>query len=358
VKVEHLAVLAFRQPRCVTSFRLDQWDLLIRQARHANVLAILHAELKEQGLLESLPPQALEHLEWSVIIAERHTHAVRAEVRHIRKALADLNIPVMLLKGAAYVMAKLPSARGRTFSDIDILVPKSSLGQVEAALMLHGWASMLTDAYDQRYYREWMHELPPMQHLKRQTTIDVHHAIVPDTAAVHPDPLRLLASATAVDETGTLTVLAPADMVLHSAVHLFNDGEFDNGLRDLIDIHRLLRHFGSSAAFWTSLIERAHELDLTRPLFYALRYARLLLHTPVPSQTAAAAEMGRPGKITLAIMDQLLPRALAPNHASCADRFTRAARHLLYLRGNWLRMPPLLLARHLFHKAFISPKAE
>jgi hypothetical protein len=26
------------------------------------------------------------------------------------------------------------------------------------------------------------------------------------------------------------------------------------------------------------------------------------------------------------------------------------------VRGNWLRMPPLMLARHLFHKAFISPK--
>ena len=29
---------------------------------------------------------------------------------------------------------------------------------------------------------------------------------------------------------------------------------------------------------------------------------------------------------------------------------------MIYLRGNWLRMPPLLLARHLFHKAFLSPK--
>jgi hypothetical protein len=358
VKLAHLAVLAFRDPRSVSTLRLDQWDLLIRQARHANVLAILHAELKDQGLLEAVPAQALEHLEWSVIIAERHTHAVRSEVRHIRKALADLDIPVMLLKGAAYVMAKLPSARGRTFSDIDILVPKSSLGQVEAALMMHGWAGTLNDAYDQRYYREWMHELPPMQHLKRQTTIDVHHAIVPDTAAVHPDPERLLACACAVEEAGKLTVLAPADMVLHSAVHLFNDGEFDNGLRDLIDIHRLLKHFGGSPAFWTVLTDRAQELDLTRPLFYALRYAKLFLHTPVPSHTAAAAEVGRPGELTLALMDQLLPRVLAPNHASCTDQLTGVARYLLYLRGNWLRMPPLLLARHLFHKAFISPKAE
>ena len=39
------------------------------------------------------------------------------------------------------------------------------------------------------------------------------------------------------------------------------------------------------------------------------------------------------------------------------DRLTRLAHGLLYIRGNWLRMPPLLLARHLFHKAFLSPRA-
>ncbi|UUZ51356.1 hypothetical protein LP420_18980 [Massilia sp. B-10] len=54
-------------------------------------------------------------------------------------------------------------------------------------------------------------------------------------------------------------------------------------------------------------------------------------------------------------MDALFLRALLPMHASCAARFDRARRGALYIRGNWLRMPPLLLARHLFHKAFISP---
>jgi hypothetical protein len=51
----------------------------------------------------------------------------------------------------------------------------------------------------------------------------------------------------------------------------------------------------------------------------------------------------------------LFARALMPLHASCAGALSAPARWLLYVRGNWLRMPPLLLARHLFHKAFISP---
>jgi hypothetical protein len=60
--------------------------------------------------------------------------------------------------------------------------------------------------------------------------------------------------------------------------------------------------------------------------------------------------------MVLALMDALLDRALLPQHASCDGPLSKLARQMLYLRGNWLRMPPLMLARHLFHKAFISPR--
>jgi hypothetical protein len=31
---------------------------------------------------------------------------------------------------------------------------------------------------------------------------------------------------------------------------------------------------------------------------------------------------------------------------------------MLFLRGHWLKMPAGLLARHLFHKAFLAEKPE
>ena len=207
-----------------------------------------------------------------------------------------------------------------------------------------------------------MHELPPLEHLRRGTVIDVHHAILPETAALHPDPARLRAAAMpipwldGIEGDCPLLVLAPQDMVLHSALHLFWDGEFDHGLRDLFDLHRLLGEFGARPGFWEGLPARAHELELELPLFYALRYAARLLGTVVPPQVTAALAKAAPGPIRLALMDALFLRALLPMHASCADAFDKPARFALYVRGNWLRMPPLLLARHLFHKAFLSPR--
>ena len=352
-----LVLKVLREPKTIISLGLADWDLLLRQARSSNLLARIHSQLIKQDLMDYVPTKPREHLEWTSVIAERQIKAVHWEVTMIREALVKTG-PVILLKGAAYVMAELPPAQGRLFSDIDIMVPKDNIPEVEAALMLHGWATTHHDAYDQRYYRRWMHELPPMRHIKRSSVIDVHHAILPETAAVHPSPDKLRTSSRLIDGYDNLKIFSPADMVLHSATHLFNESELNNGLRDLVDIDSLLRHFDKLPSFWTVLVERAKELELTRALFYSLRYAKLILHTPIPQSSLDAIKLGRPNQLLLILMDSLFTRALMPNHLSCSDWLTKTAERGLYIRGNWLRMPPLMLTRHLFHKAFISPKPE
>jgi len=352
-----LLLHALRDPAAIGVFTLADWDLVLRQATSANLTPALLSMIEARGLLDTVPAQARAHFDWVRVLAARHRQAVRFEVACIRAALLPTGLPLLLLKGAAYTMASLDAGTGRLYNDIDIMVPKARLDDVEAALMLHGWAATRIDAYDQRYYRAWMHELPPMQHVRRKSSIDVHHAIVPETMALRPDPGKLRAAARPIEGEAGLATLAPCDMVLHSAVHLFYDGEFDKGLRDLLDVHRLLGQFGAQSGFWDALPARAHELELGRPLFYALRYGQHLLGTEVPPAVRAALAGAAPTRALLWLMDRLFERALLPDHASCRDAFSGLARFALYVRGNWLRMPPLMLARHLFHKAFISPRS-
>ncbi|MGO4381868.1 nucleotidyltransferase domain-containing protein [Pseudoduganella sp. RAF53_2] len=352
-----LLVQALRTPSAAGNFSAAQWDLLLRQADSANVLATLHYLFEQAGVLANAPAEAREQLQWAHAVAVRHGQAVHWEVRLIQKALQQLGLPVVLLKGGAYATAGLPPAHGRLFSDIDILVPEARLAEVEAALLMYGWVTTHHNEYDQRYYREWMHELPPLRNVQRGTVIDVHHALLPRTAARHPDSGKLLAATQPVAEHPEFHLLSPADMVLHSATHLFADGEFDKGLRDLYDLHCLLTHFGSQPGFWESLPARAQEMQLGRYLYYGLRYTQELLGTQVPPSVLQALRDSPPLPLR-PLMDALFRRALLPDHASCDDSLSRLARFLLYVRGNWLRMPPLRLARHLFHKAFLSPPKE
>lgn len=348
----------FRNACFISSFSLADWDKLIRQARRAGLLARLRSFLEIHGLLPIVPAEALLHLEANATLADRQQIAVRWEIAKITEALAELSFPLIVLKGGAYVMAGLPAASGRLFNDIDILVPPQLLGPVEAALMLAGWHPSGLSDYDERYYRRWMHEIPPMQHVQRATVIDVHHAILPDTAHAHPSPVKLRSCAIPINATSNVHVLASEDMLLHSATHLFHDGELQHGLRDLTDLDLLFRHFAKLPEFWTRLRLRAEELGLARSLYYAVRYTRYFLDTPIPAEFIQTMAFAAPARPVRRLMDAIFTRALAPDHVSCSDVWTPWARRAAYIRAHWLRMPPHLLFPHLFHKAFIEPRYD
>ncbi len=96
--------------------------------------------------------------------------------------------------------------------------------------------------------------------------LDIHHTILPLTARLKPDPAKLWADAVGVEGQSSFKVLAPMDMVLHSATHLFHDGELQQGLRDLVDLDALMRHFGANPDFWPQLVSRAAEWTCPAPV--------------------------------------------------------------------------------------------
>ena len=332
---------ALTEPQALVELSPCQWDRLIQSARRLGLLARIQVLIAESGLLEAVPDQPRLHLESARIVADNEQRIMRWEVNRIRRALGELTKPVIFLKGAAYLIAGLSVAKGRISTDVDILVDKGDIAEVESALLKRGWEHTKVDEYDQYYYRVWSHELPPLRHRDRRTTIDVHHTILPLTGRCHPDAQKLLAEAITLDGT-QFKILAPSDMVLHSAAHAFQDGDLARGLRDLVDLDDLLRHFSVDADFWDRLVQRSQDLDLTRPLYYALRYSNLILHTPVPAAVLEQAKRFAPSWFTGLAMDRLVIHAVNDRLGGWRRSIQAFSSWALYMRQHWLRMPPLL----------------
>jgi hypothetical protein len=342
---------ALGDPLQTADWSAQTWSTAVLQARKAGLLARLAEQLQERCPAAHWPSGVNGHFDAALRISRAQKAEIRRELVYVLDALRELPAPVVLLKGAAYVMAALPAAGGRVFGDIDILVPKSALAQAETQLMLGGWISSHQSAYDQRYYRQWMQELPPLQNVHRGTVLDVHHAILPETARVRPQPSKLFDRIVPVTGFKGLFVLAPEDMVLHSMTHLFFNDDTSYALRDLSDLDLLLRHFSTQPQFWDALHERAIDLTLTRPLYYGLRHTSIMLGTPVPESVLARSVQFGPSPRHATLMDAIWRRALRSRHPSASTPGTWAALSALYLRGHWLRMPPLMLAKHLTIKA-------
>ncbi len=343
-------VAAIREPERTQSWSLEDWELVVRVARRLRLLARLAESLDAAGQLENVPEAPRRHL-----LAERHvsrfrTAATRWALDRIRCVVEPASFPCVLLKGAAYQAQALPIAPGRLPSDIDILVPRAHLDQLQRALVGDGWCEVHLDQHDQRYYREWSHELPPMRHALHPIELDVHHNILPPVARFHVDIDRLLEKVTACSWAGW-HVLQPTDQVLHSACHLFLDSQAHDRLRDLVDLDGLLRHFGAAPAFFDELVERAAELGLAQPLALAVHFCTAWLDTPIPDSTRRTLRGAMPGVIQRLWLTPSLAALLLPTHPDLPpSRAQRLASTLLLARYHAQRMPLPMLAAHLWHK--------
>lgn len=351
----HPLVRYLRDPESAVAFAAPEWEQLISAARRGYLLSRVAWLAKRDQFFEQLPQKIQLHLQSASRVAESQTNSVNREIVHIHQALAEPAIPFTLLKGAAYIKGRFDTAQGRLLSDIDILVPKDRLTDAEITLCKHGWFPTKLDAYDQRYYREWMHELPPLQHLGRGTTLDVHHTILPPTARLKPDVGKLWSDVCAVEKAKDIFVLSPVDMVLHSATHLFHDGELEHGLRDLVDLDALIGQFSMEHQFFEKLISRAEALDLGRPLYYALKYCRAFLSTSIPDAVfLRASAYDNRSVVVRSIIEFAILKSIGSVLEDRPSFAAHASQFVMYVRSHYLRMPLRLLLPHLLRKQFLA----
>jgi len=342
---------AINSPAIAASYSTDDWELLLRLASQVKMLGVLAAELERLNLLAAIPIRAADQLRASLIEVRNVQQLARWELNRMRRALKGRSIPVIVLKGLAYLLAGLPSAEGRYFVDLDILVPSQDLNEFEALLRASGWRSRAMSAYDEHYYRAWGHEIPPLKHPDRRTEIDVHHALAPVTGRLQTDVRALFVSA--IPAPGCdYQILCPIDMVLQCAVNLFQNNELSDDLRDLFDLHAALQLFANDVPdFWVRLVQRSNELKLGRPLFYGLQFSRQIFDTAVPPNVELELKQ-RPAAPAIWAMQRLVPQALFPLHPDKPAAAARWARRILFMRSHWLRMPPHLLLLHFTRKAY------
>ena len=326
-----ILVRALRDPASVAALDAKRWTALLTIARAERLIGTMAYRLEGQEL-----PGAV-----AAILADERTNAEYQkrialwEADCARRALADCSGKVVLMKGTAYAAAGLRAAEGRHIGDLDIMVARDDLPQVEAMLLTAGWEWVKEDAYDDAYYRDHMHELPPLIHKERDRMIDVHHTILPLTTRPRPDARGMLADAVALDHG--LYAFSRIDVVIHSATHLLADGELDGGLRNLWDIHCLLTEF-ADGVFWPALKSRAEHHQLWPAVHRAARLANQLYDTEVPQiwQNTSWQDAHYVKRLTA-----------RDNWGRGTRKFIRL---IFYIRSHWLRMPPLMLARHLWVK--------
>jgi hypothetical protein len=340
----HVAVLmsAVMSPAAAQAFDAPTWDLVIRTARRARLLGTLAARVA--SVRSVIPPERASRLLEAAAIESRFRHAkVRYLLATIAPVVSRSASTVLLLKGAAYVMQSRAVAAGRMPADVDVLVPKADLQAVESALLDAGWQYDAIDPYDDRYYRRWSHELPPMRAAGQALELDLHHAILPPYGRVRPSIAQLLDASEPI-AGHPFRALCATDQILHVAAHLFQDGDCANRLRDLVDFDALFAEaasVGGADVVADALIQRARNFGLTQALAYTASFAAEWAGSEGGVRVSERLATRAGGWAAPAVMG-LAARAIPPVHPDAEPRGVSARLPLLLLsaRSLWIRMPP------------------
>jgi len=349
-----------KMPLLVKEMSNSQWEMCIRQANSCQMTGRLHYLLSIHQLLPFIPTQVLNHFNSALVKTQCQQKEITFEVSELVHCLNEVGIKPIFLKGAAYVASRT-AHQGRTCNDIDILVPLNQLKAAEQRLASAGWVGEHISAYDAKYYRRWMHEIPPLVHLDRKTVLDVHHHLQPTTTrnTFNIDLMLVDIETHKLPERDTqllVRTLCLPDRILHSVYHLFSEGELHKGLRDLTDIQLMLvdYHQINSEDVASLLLERANELNLSNQLYLAIDLISDLFYPIV--NLDAYNNYQRPHQINNTLGYRILhwcyQQLLVTNSINRTGFRHHSAALLIYVRSHCLKMPLRLLIPHLGIKSW------
>lgn len=339
------------QPEHSQHLSLSDWASLLSEARYMGMLAQLKTVLNKSATWQLLPLKVRETIESDFCIYRNQHRLLTQESQRLSAQLAELDVQHAYLKGSAYQLLELGGFEGRLMSDIDILVSREQLPVVEKALLKQGWIFTKSNDYDDRFYREWSHEIPPLRHIERGVELDVHFNILPIILKRSPSPKLLLSKLSPLNRQPSAHTLTPAALLFHSIVHLFYESEYDKGLRDLHDIKMLMEHFGSSE-FWRDLIELEQEVGNGDSIYWALRFSRELFGYSPPTEVLAHFKKKAPNKLIELALGWSFKQVFCNNYPPNRLKMHFLAEKLLYWRGHLKRMPLYRLIPHLVNKSW------
>lgn len=339
----NLLAQLFVRPELAKSLSLAQWTQMLTVLRHEKLLARYALLLQYETGFNALPEFVQRHCHSAITLAERHAKQVHYELAQLRDTFTAATDTWLVLKGAAYTATDCSAAVGRVYNDIDILVDKPHLATVERQLIMSGWMPQEIDDYDDAYYRQWTHEIPPLQHGYRGTMMDLHHNLVPPISGRAPDMSLLFEHIEITDEG--IPVLALPAMALHSAIHLFFNDDFSASFRDLTDLYLMFNDMNNTQ--WETAYSLAVETGFATELALAIHST-----SEVFQITLTRAQVQFVSSHTNPWQCRWLCNAMYSEHPFVATQAQWFFTTYAWLRGHIMKMPAKTLLFHLSMKVY------
>lgn len=326
------------------------WDRMVARARRHGLSPLLYWQLKQRPApADSVPGDLWSVLERDYFAAVAQGARREKELLCVLEALQGANVPVLVLKGAAFSYTVYPDPAVRPMADVDLLVRRERLPDVRRALEALGYVHRPeprgrwnpfnteftgeTSFYVSRYGRTWC--------------TDLHWQLVANEmfqrgANLDGEGLWARAVPFRIGEASALC-LSPEDALAHACLHVTT-----HGFRHQLGTVDVLRMTSAASLDWKEFVGRVKVSRIAVACYFPLWQAERQWCASVPEWVLSAL---RPGPVRRSLGRRLASagRDSAPGggHAwehfvwlFAVDRLRDLARLLLWLMWpgrSWLR---------------------
>ncbi|MBK8579975.1 MAG: nucleotidyltransferase family protein [Candidatus Accumulibacter sp.] len=205
-----------------------EWEKVLRLSSAHLVTPQLRWALQEQGkdLISAIPADVVDYIDAIYTLNLEKTGRVKEQLAQFIQALNCLGIRPLLLKGAAVIVGGLyPTDGERMVTDIDVLIPPSSLPEILEKLASIGYQEMdNTGGLVKIRTAEALshHHYPPLFNPDWPVTVELHvqPVLLRYGRLLSTEELFLAATPLSWPEADFL-LPAPEHMIVHNIIHTF-----------------------------------------------------------------------------------------------------------------------------------------
>ncbi len=346
---------SWRQPDSLEVPGDLDWERIAEVAIPNRMATLLRNTLQTAGSWDLVPEAPRGAIEESVDRLAANAELLGRSLSQYLEKAGSRGLDTVVLKGLAISCNVYGDAAMRPGGDIDILVPRSQVGESIALLDEMGigtfWPNLMADPYYERHHLHHQRSDPDLK-----VWYEIHWALDHPYTLLTIDYDDILQRASLGELLGApVRELAPPDLILSLAVHLVKHAVYLPDAHQRSDLPRLVLadgmlmyyldiaetiHVYRDSLDWDALAALARRSGTVAIIGSVLRACRTLLGTPVPDTVLEGLPVPASGALTRYAMHKVVDREIAQYLGEPPSRFWDA---MLVTNGAFILRPIRLL---------------
>jgi len=290
------------------------WECFLEKAREEGVSPIVFLTLPKTVIgKQSVPAYVTDELKKDYYFTAKKNILTLNSLGKILDVFNKANLNVIVLKGAALAETVYENLALRSMSDVDLLVKKEDLYQVNEKLKGLGYFPVDRSIEDVDFTSAYLTSLDYRNPNKNSPSFHIHWHFVNSTIPnesyirhINMEDIRRDAVKTNIANTETW-VMSPHHLIIHLAEHALRVTHSLSRLIYFCDIDRSINYYGKGLD-WNLLVQETIKFKLNKMVYTTLYFSRYFIEAKIPEDVLLKLKPGR-----FSIPEKIFMRKIAEN---------------------------------------------